>query len=148
MLSAGPCQRVMWKMRLTNSRREAAIRRLKRGPREKGSPPIVKVWRRLLSRNVVSHWTPMTNPFETSDITKPKDMPHKMPPPITFTSVTIRSKCDCVCEFTASMGNSKALYFRYFSCQPATPWLRFLTPSCCKIYAERPKNRASANNSY
>ena len=114
MLSAGPCQRVMWKIRLTTSSKAAATRRLIRGPSEKGRPPIVKVFRRLLSRNAVSHWTPMTNPFETNDITKPKDMPHKMPPPITFSNVRMRSTYDCACKLTANMGDFKVLCFRFF----------------------------------
>ena len=100
MLSAGPCQREIQKIRRTARMSNAAMTKLIKGANDISLPAIETMLKGLASRSPVSQFTPITNPFETIDMTKPNPTPHSTKLTATFSRVgdleTLPRLCVCI----------------------------------------------------
>ena len=99
MLSAGPCQREIRKSRRTARMSNAAMTKLIKGANDISLPAIETILKGLASRSSVSQFTPITNPFETIDMTKPNPTPHSTKLPATLSMAanleTLLRLCVC-----------------------------------------------------
>ena len=123
MLSAGPCQREIRKILRTARMSNAAMIRLIKGASDSSLPANENIPKGLASRSAVSHFTPITNPFETIDMTKPKQTPQSTPLPVTFSRVAnlkpLPSLCFCM-AFQAPVSHHSGRWCRHCR-QPDLP---------------------------